>query len=164
MKNQRRRFVPCAEQVESRLLLNGAHHSAMSINPSASIHGHIGPVGPAGPQGVPGPIGPVGPIGPIGPQGIQGIPGPQGPVGPQGPPGTPADTTAIEAEIADLKSQIMALQSQVSSLQDQNTRLQNVVRSVVIAGDSISWNATYGIVTSSFSPSIWNNSGLGHQI
>lgn len=80
--------------------------------------------GPAGPQGERGPTGPQGPKGDKGDQGEPGPQGLQGLQGEQGPAGKDADVTALQQEIAELKSTINEL-TQVPEIVIANKNIES---------------------------------------
>ena len=88
------------------------------INDLKSIEGIQGPAGPQGERG---------PMGPQGPQGERGEQGMQGPQGEQGPAGKDADVSALQQEIAELKSTINEL-TQVPEIVIANKNIESEMK------------------------------------
>ena len=59
---------------------------------------------------------------------VEGPAGPEGPQGPEGPEGPPGDTTALEAEIAELREAVIALEEKISALLPLSATLRYVAQ------------------------------------
>tara|TARA_R110002072_G_scaffold1598_3_gene13566 strand:+ start:23113 stop:24627 length:1515 start_codon:yes stop_codon:yes gene_type:complete len=113
------------QALNAEIQSNQAAISEISLTPGpAGPAGAIGPQGPAGIQGETGATGPAGPqgeTGAIGATGPQGETGATGATGPQGPAGAAADTTAVDANTADIAS----LDGRTEDLEDFRVDVEN---------------------------------------